>query len=311
MHFDLTDLRLVVQVAEAQSLTAGAQRAHLSTAAVSARIKALEGQLNTRLFYRSSQGVEPTPAGEALLRHARAILRQVERVKSDFADAGTGDSGHLRIFANTTAVTEFMPEVLADFLAARPGVTIDLQERLTRDIVRGVLDGTADLGILGIMVGVELPSRLATLPFGRDRLVLAMPAGHPLATAEQVTYADALDYPQVTLHAGSTLFDYLQRQALAFGKPLTVRTQVFGFEAACRMIEAGVGVGILPESCALRYRQSMQLAVRRLEDAWAYRERSLLLRDIDVLPRFAQDLLVRLVGPEALAAAAERTVDAP
>ncbi|MEC8917691.1 MAG: LysR family transcriptional regulator [Pseudomonadota bacterium] len=291
MHFDLADLRIFVHVAEENSLTAGAQRAHLSTAAVSGRIKSLEAQLESRLFYRSSQGVELTPAGERLLQHARLILRQVERVKSEFSGYASDTVGHLRIFANTTAVIEFMPEVLADFLASRPGITVDLQERLTNDIIRGVLDGTADMGILGIMVGVDVPSRLKTLPFSRDRLVLATPLDHPLAEREEITYEDALDYPHVTLHEGSTLFHYLESKALEFGKPLPVRIQVFGFESACRMIEAGVGVGILPESCALRYRDHMRLSVRHLSDAWAYRERSVLIREDHVLPSFGQELL--------------------
>ena len=80
-------------------------------------------------------------------RHARVIMRQVDHLKHDFQEQADGDAGHIRIFANTTAVTEFMPDILAQFLAGHPGVTIDLQERLTRDIVRGVLDGTTDLGI--------------------------------------------------------------------------------------------------------------------------------------------------------------------
>lgn len=111
-------------------------------------IKALENQLNTRLLYRDSRGVEITPAGQRLLQHARVIMRQVDHLKHDFQEQADGDAGHIRIFANTTAVTEFMPDILARFLAGHPGVTVDLQERLTRDIVRGVLDGTTDLGIV-------------------------------------------------------------------------------------------------------------------------------------------------------------------
>ena len=147
MHFDLADLRLFIHIAESPSLTQAAKRAHLSLAAVSVRIKALENQLNTRLLYRDSRGVEITPAGQRLLQHARVIMRQVDHLKHDFQEQADGDAGHIRIFANTTAVTEFMPDILAHFLSGHPGVTVDLQERLTRDIVRGVLDGTTDLGI--------------------------------------------------------------------------------------------------------------------------------------------------------------------
>ncbi|MBJ7547001.1 LysR family transcriptional regulator, partial [Pseudomonas sp. OA3] len=148
MHFDLPDLRLFIHIAESPSLTQGARKAFLSPAAASARIKALESQLGSRLLYRDSRGVELTPAGQRLLQHARLIMRQVDYLKSEFTEYVTDAAGHIRIFANTTAVTEFLPEVLAGFLAERPGVTVDLQERLSRDIVRGVLDGAADLGII-------------------------------------------------------------------------------------------------------------------------------------------------------------------
>ena len=155
MHFDLADLRLFIHIAESPSLTQGARRAHLSPATASARIKALESQLDSRLLYRDSRGVELTPAGHTLLQHARLIMRQVDYLKSEFTEYGTDSAGHIRIFANTTAVTEFLPEVLAGFLAERPGVTVDLQERLSRDIVRGVLDGSTDIGIIAGPVQAE------------------------------------------------------------------------------------------------------------------------------------------------------------
>lgn len=179
MHFDLADLRLFIHIAESPSLTQAAKRAHLSLAAVSVRIKALENQLNTRLLYRDSRGVEITPAGQRLLQHARVIMRQVDHLKHDFQEQADGDAGHIRIFANTTAVTEFMPDILARFLAGHPGVTVDLQERLTRDIVRGVLDGTTDLGI--VAGPVDAPE-LQTIHFSTDRLVLVVPNGHPCRT---------------------------------------------------------------------------------------------------------------------------------
>ena len=172
MHFDLADLRLFIHIAESPSLTQGARRAHLSPAAASARIKALEGQLDSRLLYRDSRGVELTPAGHKLLQHARLIMRQVDYLKSEFTTYGADNAGHIRIFANTTAVTEFLPEVLAGFLVERPGVTVDLQERLSRDIVRGVLDGTTDLGVRR---GMQITYGLEDLPKPDQMRTIAEP----------------------------------------------------------------------------------------------------------------------------------------
>ena len=292
MHFDLADLRLFIHIAESPSLTQGARRAHLSPAAASARIKALESQLDSRLLYRDSRGVELTPAGQKLLRHARLIMRQVDYLKSEFTEYGTDSAGHIRIFANTTAVTEFLPEVLAGFLAERPGVTVDLQERLSRDIVRGVLDGSTDMGIIAGPVRAE---GLQVLHFSTDRLLLAVPVGHPLAGESNLTLRQTLAYQHIGLHEGSTLLTFLRDQVEKLGGQLSLRIQVSSFEAVCRMIEAGVGIGIIPESAARRHSRTMQLALVTLDEPWAVRERSILVRELDALPGSVRALIATLV----------------
>ncbi|MGB5011502.1 MAG: LysR family transcriptional regulator [Candidatus Dechloromonas phosphoritropha] len=115
MHFDLTSLKLFVQVTESKSITKGAEKMHLSLPAVSNRIKELESQAGVRLLYRAPKGVAVTPAGQVLLQHALTLLSQVENLKDDMQRFCEGVKGHIRVFANTTAVTEFMPEVLASF----------------------------------------------------------------------------------------------------------------------------------------------------------------------------------------------------
>ena len=295
MHFDLADLRLFVHIAEAPSLTQGARRAHLSAAAASARIKALEGQLDCRLLYRDNRGVELTPAGQRLLQHARLILRQVEHLKDDFSEQGGDQVGHIRIFANTTAVTEFLPELLAGFLAVRPGVSVDLQERLNRDIVRAILDGSADLGIVAGPVRAE---GLQVVHFSTDRLVLAVPPGHPLGRLRRLTLADTLDFAHIGLHEGSTLQSFLREQVERVGGSLNLRIQVASFEAICRMVEAGVGIGVIPETAARRHSRTMNLQILALDEPWVLRERSVLLRDREALPGCARALvdLLRQTG---------------
>lgn len=293
MHFDFADLRLFSRIAEEQNLSRGARRAFLSPAAASARLKALEEQLGTRLFYRESKGLSLTPAGEKLLRHARVIERQFEHVRSDFEEFSKDEVGHIRIFANTTAVTEFMPEVLAKFMADRPAVTVDLQERLTRDIVRGVLDGSADLGIISGPITAE---ELQVVHFSTDKLVLCTPVGHPLAMASrEIAFADTLDYPHVSLHEGSTLHAFLTDLVRDQRRKLQIRIQVRSFEAMCRMIEAGVGIGVVPLSAALRHSKTMQIEISELADAWAVRERAVIVRELEGLPGCARDLIEELI----------------
>ncbi|VVM96680.1 HTH-type transcriptional regulator YofA [Pseudomonas fluorescens] len=291
MHFDLADLRLFVHIAQAPSLTQGARKACLSPAAASARIKALESQLGNRLLYRDNRGVEVTPAGQRLLHHARLILRQVEYLKSEFTDYGTDATGYIRIFANTTAVTELLPQVLAGFLAQRPGVSVDIQEKLNRDIVRGVLDGSSDLGIIA---GPVVAKGLQVLHFSTDRLVLAVPRGHPLAQYPRIRLADTLQYPHIGLHEGSTLNSFMREQVETIGETLSLRIQLSSFEAICRMIEAGVGIGVLPETAARRHSLSMALTIIELDEPWVIRERSMLVRDLEALPGCARALIETL-----------------
>jgi len=288
MLFDLTDLRLFIHVAELKSLTRSAERMHLSLAAASNRIKELEARFGTRLLYRENKGVQLSPAGETLLIHAQQIMQQVERLKAEMQQYNNGIKGHIRIFANTTAVTEFMPTVLGGFLASHPHVNVALEERLNNDIARGIQEGTADIGI--VAGPIQAPG-LEVINFSTDRLVLATAIGHPLSGAGTLSFAETLDYPHIGLYEGSTLQHFLNRIVSESGQRLTLRIQVRGFEAMCRMIEADVGIGILPQSAATRLQQSVQIALVELSDPWAVRERSVVASRLDALPQYARELV--------------------
>jgi DNA-binding transcriptional LysR family regulator len=300
VHFDLADLRLFVCLTEFKNLTRGASAAALSPAAASSRLKALEGQLNARLFYRDSRGLVLTHAGDMLLRHARAILRQVEHVRNDFLSLSSDTQGHFRIFANTTPITEFLPAALGVFMKDRPNGTVDIQERNTREVVRGVSDSAADVGVLSVpspFDSGDLQSRM----FSTDRLVLVVPSGHTLDGQATISFEETTSLPHVGLR-DSTLQSYIVERASALNRKLTTRVLMSSYETMCGMIGAGVGVGVLPESCANRYiRAGMPLTVVRLIDAWSIRERHIIYRDIDALPLCARAFVDTLFELQAVA----------
>lgn len=296
MHLDVIDLRLFVHVAETGNLTRGAALAYLSAPAASARIKTLEAKLNAQLLYRGNKGVSLTQAGETLLRHARIILRQFVHLQDDFTGPEGDQTGHVRIFANTTAVTDFMPEVLARFLATRRGVTVDLQERTTQEIIRAIRDGTADLGIVS---GDVDQTGLEAVRFSTDRLVLSVPKGHPLDRTAPVKFSETLAFEHIGLHEGSTLLAFLRSLFDKNGYDRALRVKVRSFDAMCRMVEAGVGIAVVPESAALRHAQSMNISLVALDESWALRERSVLTRRLDALPKAAQALVDELVKQQA------------
>ena len=291
MKFDLTDLKLFVLAADEGSLTRAALRQHLSLAAASTRIKSLEVQSGHALLYREARGVRLTPPGEAFLHHARGVLRQVDQLRADLQEYGGGLRGHVRVFANTTAVTDFLPEILPGFLSDNPGVNVDLQEKPNPQIARGVLDGRADIGIVAGKVDTL---GLQAIHFSTDTLVLATARQHHFASRQSIAFAETLDEDAVGMQHGSTLQTFLAQVVEGLGKPLKLRIQLSSFDAMCRMIGAGVGVGILPESAARRNQISTGIALVKLSDDWSVRERFILVRNRDSLPRYAESLIQTL-----------------
>lgn len=307
MHFDFADLRLFLHLAECRNLTRGARAAALSPAAASGRLKSLEGQLNARLFYRDSRGLVLTHAGELLLRHARALLRQLEHTRNDFLALSSDSAGHFRIFANTTPIIESLPAVLAAFMKDRPRVTVDIQERNTRDVVRAVSESAADVGVLSVSGAFDPPDLQRRL-FSTDRLVLVVPEPHELAGRVTVSFDESLAFPHVGLR-DSTLQQLLLERAAQLERRLSMRVQLSSYETMCTMIAAGVAVGVLPESCARRHvRAGMPLKAVQLSDAWCERQRYVIYRDLDALPlcarAFIDTLMQQQAGPAVSGAAA-------
>ncbi len=292
MHFDLTDLRLFVLVADEGSLTRAAERQHLSLAAASSRIKSLEEQTGQALFYRMARGVRLTPPGEAFLHHAQGVLRQIHQLHSDMQDYAGGLRGHVRLLANTTAVTDFLPDILAPFLTENPRVNVELQERPNADIARGVLDGRADLGIVA---GEVDTLGLQAVHFSTDCLVLVVPSRHPFAQRDALSFGDALDENFVGMHNTSTLQVFINQVTERLGKAQRLRIQVNSFDVLCRMVAAGVGIAMAPESVVRRSLRNLEIAIVPLTDPWRIRKRYILVRDEAKLPSYAKQLMDTLI----------------
>ena len=291
MRFDLVDLRLFCDVAEAGSITHGAARSRLALAAASTRIRAMEEAIGAALLTRSRQGAVPTPAGQTLLKHARLMLEQSARLREDLGAFSGGLTGEVRLLANTNASTEFLPEALGRFLADNPKVRVDLEERLSDEIVGLIAEGVGDIGIVAGTVDV---GGLETFPFRSDRFVVVAAMDHPLARHDRVAFADVLAFDLVGLERTSALQRFLADKAARLGVTLNLRVQLRSFDAVCRLVEAGVGVGVVPQSTAARVAQTTPLAVIELEDDWAVRDLTLCVRRFSDLRPYAQDLVTSL-----------------
>ena len=288
MRFDLTDQRVFCDVVDEGSITAGAGKSALALAAASTRIRNMEATLGAALLTRSRQGVTPTAAGRMLLKHARGMLGQAARLREDLSAFAGGLSGEVKLLANTNALTEFLPEALSSFLAAHPHVSVDLEERLSDEIVGLIAEGVGDVGIVAGTVDV---GALQTYPFRSDRFVVVAAPGHPLARRGRVSFAEVLDYDVVGLERSSSLQRFLVSKAAREGRPLKARVQLRSFDAVCRLVEAGVGVGVVPQTTARRAEKSMQLAVIDLADDWALRELTIVVRAEAELRPYARELV--------------------
>jgi DNA-binding transcriptional LysR family regulator len=288
LDFDLIDLRLFVNTAEANSITRGAELSFISVPSASTRIKNMEDRLGLKLLYRSRDGVSLTSAGEAFLFHGRQVLQQLEHLRGDLREYSRGVKGHLRISATTASITEFLPPLLRQYLSTHSEVSVDLRERLSADIVRALVSGSTDIGIVA---DVTPTGDLEAFPYRSYRHVLATPIKHPLAKEASTTFERTLDYDFVAPAAGTVMYAFLRHAADRCSKSLRVRIEVPNFEALCRMIEGEIGIGMLPEPSARRFAQTMNIRIVELEDAWARRNLLVCVRDVSALPAFAVDFL--------------------
>jgi len=291
MRFDLIDLNLFRHIVEAGSITRGAQRLNLALAAASTRIRKLEQAFGTELLVRGRQGVTATQAGRTLLAHARTILAQSDRLQEDLMPYARGLAGQVRVLSNTNALTEFLPETLSSFLTAYPDISVDLEERLSDEIVGLIAEGTGDIGIVA---GTVDHAGLHTFPFRSDRFVLVVARDHPLAGRSRIGFAEVLDYDMVGLDRASAIQRFLADKANRVGRPLRLRVQLRSFDAICRLVECNVGVGIVPETTVQRTARNMAISAVRLTDPWALRELTICVRDVAVLPPYARQLVDHL-----------------
>jgi molybdate transport repressor ModE-like protein len=286
MRFDLTDLRLFLTVVECGSLTQAARTIHLALASVSERIAGMESALGAPLLERNRRGVRATAAGEALVRHARSILGQVEQMRGELRTYATGLKGRIRLLSNTAAMAAFLPPQLCRFLATHRDLSIDLEERPSADIVQALVDRRADLGIVADITDL---GTLQTHLIASDQLVVVASHSHRVARQSDVAFADLLGEPIVGM-ADTALETHLAERASRLGGQLDYRIQLRNTEHVAMHVEAGIGIAILSDGMARTLHRD--LAILPLSEAWATRRLYLCARDFSALTPHA-DLLAQ------------------
>jgi len=278
MRFDLTDLRLFLSVVEQGSLTRGAQAMNLALASASERISGMEALLGAELLDRTPRGVKPTAAGEALSRHARLILFQVEEMRGELRSYGRGLKGRVRLLSNTAALMGFLPARLRRFLIDHPDLSVDVEERPSIEIARAVAAGHADLGIATDVAGLKA---LQTRPLIEDRLFALVSTQHRLTEHAAIAFADLVGEPFVGVTDGA-LETHLAERASRLGLQLAYRTRLGRMRDVAMLVAAGIGVAVTSEASVADLGRE-GLAIIPLSDAWARRKLHLCARDFQAL----------------------------
>lgn len=291
MKLDPISLRLFVAVMEEKAIARAAAREHIAPSAASRRLAELEDQLRVELFTRSNRGTEPTAAAYALLNMARGVLNDLDGIAAQMRDYGSGLRGHVRVVANISAITQFLPRQLQGFLALHPHVDVRLQERVSSDIARAVADNEADIGLLN---NGSYGDKIGLRPYRRDRLAVVVPQDHALARCSQLVLAQVVEHDLIGMHADSALNHLITRAAADQGLQPRLRMKVTGYDALCLMVAAGLGIGILPEGSARIYMGTLPLRCIQLAEPWAERQLMLCVRSQDALPPVARLLAEHL-----------------
>jgi DNA-binding transcriptional LysR family regulator len=251
----------------------------------------MEAAVGAPLLLRSRQGVAPTQAGRTLLQHARTILRQAERLREDLGSYAGGLASQIRVLSNTNALTEFLPEALSSFLSLHPNVSVDLEERLSDEIVGLIAEGAADIGIVA---GTVDHGALQIFPFRSDCFVLVVAQRHPLAARSRIGFSEVLEYDMVGLDRASAIQRFLADKAARIGRPLRLRVLLRSFDAVCRLVECNVGIGIVPETTARRAARTLAITPVALTDSWAARDLTICVRAMRELPPLTRQLVEHL-----------------
>lgn len=289
MRPDLASLELFLHAVELGSLSKAAERSHIALAAASRRIALLEEMLGVKVLARTSRGVQATPAGLALVTQARQVLQQVGRLAGELSEYAKGLKGRVRLHANSSALTQFLPEQLASFSARYPEIRLEIEERRSHEIVRGMAAGEADVGVI-----VQAPADgLETWPYRIDHLAAVLPRRHPLRK-RVVAFEELLGEDFACLDSSTAITRTLLAAAERANRPLRIRVQVWSAEAMCRLVQAGLGIGVMPQGAAATFASSLGLRVVPLSDAWARRQHLVCVRALDTLPAHARRLVEHL-----------------
>ena len=264
-RYDLHTLQLFASIAASRSLAKTAEQVRLTPSAVSKRITELENQLGSKLLVRLPHGVDLTDAGRVIARYAEDVLARTSLMSLDLRQTSRGESGEVTIMSNTTGLLLGLGRDVAAFRRRYPKVSVKIVECMSPEVVDAVLQGRADLGVCSL--GIPRHG-LTAFHYVETPLVLAVYRGHPLAGRDSVRYRDTMKHVHVVRTPRSAQ-SYGPEQA---GEPIHgargLTAAIDSFEGMIELIDAQIGIGVMP-AIALERRRMPGIIGVPLSDDWA------------------------------------------
>ncbi len=291
---DLTSFALFLKAVETGSLSRAAEQSHLVLSAASRRIASLEDQYGVALLNRVRGGVQPTEAGRALAEHAGRLFREIDQLRVEMSDHANGGKGRVRLYANPAEVSQALPDHLADFIPRHPKIQVDLREQSSIDIVAAIRDRSADIGIITAGVCTD---GLVVRSYRTDRLCLVVPRDFAIRAAS-IDFSEVLAEDFVGLDNSPAFTQLLDQAAARAGVAMRWRVRVSSYESMCRLIHAGLGIGVISEGAADVFLRAMGLRAIGLRDAWAERHMQIVTLHEDV-PAPTRLLIQHLLSTQA------------
>lgn len=290
MNLDVRQLRAFVTVAECGSFTRAAASLHLSQPALTVQIRKLEDALGLRLFDRNTRMVALTRSGAELLPGLGRILRELDGVLAETRQLSTMERGIVRLALLPSFASGVLPEAIAGFRAAHPGVGFVIRDVIASEVAELVAGGEADLGLTG---GAVAHADLEILLGGSDRMHAVYPEDHPLAGLATIGIADLARYPLVLMDAATSVRQVVDRAFVGAGAQPRIGAEVTYMASAVGMVRAGLGVAILPGS-AMEVRAERSLRSQRIEGDGFVRPIAVVKRRRRTLPPASERFLVEL-----------------
>jgi len=291
MIIDPLSLKLFVAIVEEGTIAGAAEREHIAASAVSKRISELENSFGTPLLRRTNKGVAPTDAGITLLQLARGVLHDMNNLYVQISEYSSGVRGHVRLCANISAINQFLPAEIRSFMDRHPQIHVHLEGEISETIMKSVAEGAADVGVITLDTYRQ---DLEFLPYHSDQLIVITPKDHVLARKRSVSFQETLEFDFVGLTVGSALHNQVLRAAQELDRTPKLRIQVNSFDALCLMVEAGLGIGIVPQGAAKPYFKGLRIRQVTLDESWAHRELKICVRSYDALHAAAKLLVDHL-----------------